>query len=193
MKNLLELDMDNPNDKNALIAVLEHMPSAKVIARIQQAVKKGDGYEFNDLQVGGAETPVTIELRYDNLSVYITARDLKRNNVTKMQNMFRSVLNRGTKRSLEGEANDYRFVLDCITILKSKGKSYCFGIDKTPLFASSDGDDDLTFLVPMSNCYIDISNYSEKDADYEAMKQIERGKTIVPLLQEDYDLPEDEQ
>ena len=193
MKPLVDLNMNNEKDVAALRAVLRSMSLASIVAIIQQAIKKGDDYEFKDIQVAVAQTPITVDLDNEHRLAHITARDLRKSNVRKIQRLFKTVRDRGTKRFLDAEANDYLLQIKCVYIDKRHSKSYMFFCDNTPVFASSDGDDDLQFVIPFEDCHIDISAYSDKDADYEAMKQIDKGITVSPLLQEDYELENEDE
>lgn len=191
MKNLVELDMENERDRNALSTVLEKLPSAHFIVNMVQVVEKNGEYEHNTLQTVVAETPCHAQISIEKGLAYITACNLKNANVQKIKTLYDTVLDRGTKRLLECKSNDYYLEGQCVTIDKRKGKSYMYGFEMTPLFASSDGDKDLKFAYPLNEGYISIDKYSEKDADYEAMKLLEKGKAINPLLQDDYDIDED--
>lgn len=191
MKKLVELDMDNERDRTALSTVLEKLSSAHLIVNLVQVVEKNGEYEHNTLQTAVAQTPCHAQIALESGLAYITARNLKNTNVQKIKTLYETVLDRGTKRLLECQANDYYLEGQCVTIDKRKGKSYMYGFETTPLFASSDGDEDLKFAYPLTEGYISIDKYSEKDADYEAMKLLEKGKTVNPMLQDDYDIDED--
>lgn len=190
MKAITELDLDNPTEVKALKTVLQKIVAGKIIVTVKQMIDDGNEIKSNDIQTAVAETGTMIYLK-DNLA-YITVRNLKRSNVKQLQNLWKTVLQRGTLQFQKGEACDYYMTTDCIYIDEYRHKSYLFGCFSTPLFCSSDGDEDLMMVVPINDCFISIDRYSEQEADYEAMKQVERGKTVSPLLQEDYDSPEDE-
>ena len=188
MKPLLELNLDDPKERKALDLVLKKIATGKVIATIKQIVVNGDSYTSNVIQTAVAETNTLVDIN-QNL-IYITVRNLNKGSVKRLQNLWKTVLKRGTVRYKEGNENDYVMTVDCAYTDEHQGKSYLLGCFMTPIFCSGDGDEDLMFVVPAEDCFISIDRYSRQATDYEMTKQIERGDTITPILNEDYESDE---
>lgn len=194
MRFLPELDMDDPKQAKHLETVLAKARVGKVIVALKQAVKIGvdengkDVYDGKDVQVTGAAGGCLIDK--DKQLIYITMRDLKRPNIKAIQNIWKTVRDRGMTRYLEGKENDYYMTLDCQTIEESKKKCYTFGTVTTPLFCSSDGDEDLCLAYLIDDCFIDISHYDKKLVEYEAVKLAEQGKNAAEFLEDE---PQEEQ
>lgn len=184
MKAIAELDMNNPNEQRALRTVLQKVTAGKVVASIKQAVKKGDDYSIRMVQTVVTEMGALISK--DGEFIYFTIRDLKRHNVKQVQTLWKTVLRRGMNQFENGEANDYVLTVDCVYIDEDKAKIFSFGSHRTPLFCSSDGDDDLTLVVPAESCYISIDNYDAKELAYEAEKGKEKGEKVTPLTTTKY-------
>lgn len=190
MKPIVELDMDNPKEAKALKTVLRKINIGSFVACLKQAVKtKEDEYVSNVLQAAVADEGAMALI--DGGLLYITLRDLKNHNVKEIQELWKTVLRRGTTQFTKGEANDYYLTIDCIMIDKSAKKMYTLGCYRTPLFCSSDGDADLTLAMPLEDCFISIDNYDAREIEYAAVSATERGETVKPLLKKN--LPEDDE
>jgi len=193
MKPVLELDMKNPAEEKALRTVIQKAAIGKVVASVKQTIQKGDDFDIKMIDTAVTEAGALISLNGEYL--YFTIRDLKRHNVKRVQALWKTVLKRVINRFEEGEANDYFMTVDCVTIDEGKSKVFTFGCLDTPVFCSSDGDDDLTMAVKLADCYISIDRYNAKEIAYEAIKAEEKGEKVTPLMTMEYkeDTPEVEQ
>lgn len=184
MKSIIELNMNISAEQKALRAVIQKVAIGKVVTTIKQAVKKDNDYVFKTIQSAVTEMGALISMNGNY--IYISIRDLKRHNVKQVQTMWKTVLKRGINQYIKGEANDYFMTIDCVTIDKEQSKIFSFGSLETPVFCSSDGDDDLTLAVPFDKCYISIDNYNAREIAYEATKGIEQGEKVIPLTKQEY-------
>lgn len=195
MRFIHELDMDDERQAKSLETVLKKARVGKVFAALEQKVKIGvdengkDIYDGKDVQITGASGGCLISL--NNNLIYITMRDLKRRNIKAIQNIWKTIRDRGTTRFLEGKENDYFMTLECVTIDEGKKRCYTFGSYDTPLFCSSDGDEDLCLAFLMEDCFIDISVYDKRAVDYEAVKLAEAGIDAAEFLEDNE--PQEEQ
>lgn len=184
MKSITDLNLDDAKERKALSLVLTNIASGQIIATIKQLVESDGKYNSRDIQTAVANTGTMVDIS-GNLA-YITVRNLNKNEVKQIRNLWQTVIHRGTVQMKEkGEDNDYYMTIDCLCVDKKKKKSYLFGCYSTPLFCSSDGDTDLWFAVNIEDCFISIDPYSEQETDYEMQKQIDRGNTIVPAHSDD--------
>lgn len=188
MKAITELSEDK--DFQALEVVLRKIITGKVVATVKQMITNGDKCEINDVQTAVAETHTFVDKNGDYM--YITITNLNHASVKRIKNLWKMVLKRGTVRYKEGKENDYYMTIDCINVEERKQKSYLFGCFSTPIFCSSDGDEDLMLVVPESDCFISIDRYNDRDTDYEMLKQIENGKAISSFHDDKFNNVNDE-
>lgn len=182
-KFLTDLDMKNEKDSKILDTVIKKALIGKSVVVMKQVVKVGvddEGepiYDGKDIKAVVAEGGclINMDTSHGVCVFYVTMRNMKRGNIKEIQNLWKTVRDRGMARYLEGEDNDYYMTLDCVTIEESKERIYTFGSYRTPIFCSSDGDEDLCLVYVIDDCFIDVSRYDKKQVEYEAAKLAEAG------------------
>ena len=181
--HLTELETQQKKELKAMEQVLHKITTGKKVFVLKQGHKVGedeygnDIYEGQDLQVCVTDSPAMTGI--DGTLLTFTLRDLSRRDVKAIQNFWKTIFQRGKARMLDGnKPNDYYMTFDCVAIDEHNKLIFTFGCYRTPLFCSSDGDEDLTLMFFTEECFIDISPYNKREIEYEAVKQAEQG--LVP-------------
>ncbi len=178
-----ELKARQKKELKSLEQVLHKSSIGKKVFTLKQGQKVGvdeygnDVYDGQDLQICVTDSSSIIGI--DGTMLTFTIRGLKRRDVKAIQNLWKTVYQRGKARMLDGnKPNDYYMTLDCVTIDEHNKLMFTFGCYRTPLFCSSDGDDDLTLMFFTEECFIDISTYNKREIDYQATKLAEQGNVV---------------
>lgn len=178
-----ELKARQKKELKSLEQVLHKSSIGKKVFTLKQGQKVGvdeygnDVYDGQDLQICVTDSSSIIGV--DGTMLTFTIRGLKRRDVKAIQNLWKTVYQRGKARMLDGnKPNDYYMTLDCVTIDEHNKLMFTFGCYRTPLFCSSDGDDDLTLMFFTEECFIDISPYNKREVDYQATKLAEQGNVV---------------
>ena len=180
---IAELKAQEKKELKALEQVLHKTAIGKKVFVLKQGHRVGvdeygnDVYDGQDLQVCVTDSPSLVGM--DGTLLTFTIRDMKRRDVKAIQNLWKTIFQRGKARKLDGnKPNDYYMTLDCVTVDEHNKLQFTFGCYSTPIFCSSDGDEDLTMTFFTEECFIDISPYDKREVEYQAAKLAEQGLTV---------------
>jgi len=172
--------------------ILTKIKNSHAVATIKQATIKPDGnYAYMDLQQAVAKTRTLVQI--DGGYLYITLQNIRRVDVKKIKNYWEMVLQRGTVNFAKGKENDYLFAFDIIKEELQAGFVYNLSAMQ-PIFASSDGDDDLKFVFPLQNAWCGTNEVSIYDIEYEEAMRDENENNIYDESNyddEDFDYDEE--
>ena len=177
--HIAKLEAQQQKELKAFDQVLHKTSVGKKVFVLKQGGKVGedeygnDIYDGKDLEVCTTDSPSIIGI--DGTMLVLSIQNLKRKDVKAIQNLWKTVYQRGKARALEGKPNDYYLTLDIVTIEEHRKLQFTFGCYKTPLFCSSDGDEDLKLMYFTEECFIDISPFNKAEAEYQAAKMMEEG------------------
>lgn len=163
MRKLTELETDKDFEEFSLI--LSKLHDSHAVITMKQAVQRKDGeYNYVDLQQTVAENQTLVQI--NGQYMFITLRNARRKSSQKARVMWNTVLQRGTNQFKKGEANDYILVVDMCRSELEKGVAYCLS-GFQPIFMSSEGDNDLTFVFTIGSAACGIEEVSMYDIEYE--------------------------
>lgn len=179
MRALVQLETDK--EFKIFAEVLRKIvESGKVVASIKQYIEDEDGYAQEPANIQRVVVEQGMTVQVEGKLVYATIQGLRKNDVRKVQSLWKTVVARGQSQFLQQKANDYYMTLDCVAVDEDKGYSYGFFALHTPMFCSGDGDDDLCFAIDLTDCAIDVSKYDAHEAEYYAMVDAEEHADQAP-------------
>lgn len=181
MKALIQLETDKEFSTFAEI-LRKIVENGKIVACIKQYIEDEDGYQQEEATIQRVVLEQGATVQVEGKLVYVTIQGLRKENVRKVQALWKTVVARGQSQFLKKQANDYYLTLDCVAIDEDAGFSYGFFGLHTPPFASSDGDDDLCFAFDLADCAVDKSHYNAHDAEYYAMVDAEENGSDLEVI-----------
>ncbi len=186
MKRLIDLSTDE--EFAELAEILAKAREGHSVGTMKQVVQNvgTEGYRYVDLQQNTSESSTILQVNGDYF--YVTIQRQTRIDVRKFRTMWNTVLQRGTLQFTKGLPNDYIFVLEVGKSEMDKGYVYCVSAVQ-PIFVTSDGDMDLTFVFPLENVSCAKEEISVYDVEYEASMREESGNSAYAF---DFDEDEDE-
>lgn len=188
MKRLIDLETDS--EFQELKEVLEKVRSGNILGTMKQAVATPDGnYSYIDLQqiVGTANCLFQMNGDY----FYITAQHVGRATVGRMKSMWNTVLQRGTQKFQNGEANDYIFAIDVAKDESEHGYFYCISAAQ-PIFMTKESSDSITFVFSMNNVRCVKEEASIYDVEYDVALREEADSDVYQFDIGDFDDEEEE-
>lgn len=189
MKRLIDLETDV--EFQELKEILEKVRSGNILGTIRQAVIKPDGsYDYLDLQQIVGNVSCLFQMNGDYF--YITARNVGRATIGRLESMWNIVLQRGTLKFQNGEANDYVFSIDIAKDEAEKGYFYCISAVQ-PIFMSKESSDSLTFVFSMNNVRCIKEEASIYDIDYDLELRKEENSDVYQFDTGEIEDEEDEE
>lgn len=163
MLRLTELKTDQ--DFEMFSEILDKIRDANIVATIKQVLVRQDG-TFNYMDVRQTVSEAKASVQVNNGYLYVVAQNVRKLDVRRLKDMWSTVVARGTSQFTKGQPNDYCLTIDITKDELQQGYVYCLtGVQ--PIFVSSDGDNDLTFVFSFDNVRCAKDEVSPYDVDYE--------------------------
>lgn len=181
MKRLIDLETDS--EFQEFKEILSKVRAGNIIGTMKQAVSKGNGeYNYVDLQQIVGKATCIFQANGDYF--YATVQGAGRATIDRLQSMWNTVLQRGTNRFLENQANDYIFTIDFAKDESEKGFFYCLSAVQ-PIFMSKAGNNSIMFVFSMNNVRCAKEEASIYDLDYEVALREESGSDVYQFDTDD--------